>query len=738
MKCVGTNALESKDKSHVEMLRESDLLDFIEHLPVAAFRSTPSGRLKMVNNALVALLGFDSIDDILNVTVADLYADPDLRGRLVTRLADGEAIPPHDVELRRKDGTIVMVRVTARSVLGADGATLFMEGVLEDVTERAQIEAALGASEELFTSAFQHAPQGLAIVGPDLVLRKVNAALCTMLGASESELLIGSSERFLHPEELPDAMGLMTEMRSGVIDSYEVERRLRHADGHFLRTLIATSAVRSPNGALRAIVSQVFDVSERVKAQRELADSEALFRGTFDDAPTGMVITGDGFRISRANPAICRMLGMTESVLQGLMLSDLWDLSTGDLEVLNDASDSEMTYELGERKLALLRERELWALVSVSRVKGPGDQPSLLAQLVDVTKRHEASAALERTEAENSALLDAIPDMMLRVDRSGELHSFRPAGAGDATPAQSHSIHSTVSELFPGSAAPLMEHVEEVLDHGGPVNLEFMLSQPQPDRFFTATVSRIDAAHALVTVREVTEQKLVQQQLESLLKSKDDLVASVSHELRNPLTAIVGLATELSANSEMFAAEERQEFIRLIVDQSSEMADLIDDLLVAARAEQGRVTVEPRIIDIAREVDQVLSVWTGDAAQVDIEQDVRAHADPFRVRQILRNLLSNANRYGTPPVRISVSNADDETVELVIQDHGTGLSPDEWEPIFDPYHQATSGRRVPNSVGLGLAVSRHLAEVMGGNLEYLVLNDLSTFRLSLPTRPPEV
>jgi two-component system sensor histidine kinase ChiS len=276
-----------------------------------------------------------------------------------------------------------------------------------------------------------------------------------------------------------------------------------------------------------------------------------------------------------------------------------------------------------------------------------------------------------------------------------------------------------------------------VLDQGNPAHFDFGLTGSPPERFFSATISRIDDTHALITVREVTEQKLVQHQLESLLKSKDDLVASVSHELRTPLTAIVGLATELRFNQAAFGSEEQQEFIRLIADQSSEMADLIDDLLVAARAERGQVVVEPRTIDLSAEVSQVLDVWTGGTAHVDFSTAPNAHADPFRVRQILRNLLSNAARYGTAPVHISVTQTADQQVELLVQDHGAGLSADQWDSIFDPYHRAPDGEKLSGSVGLGLTVSRHLAEVMRGSLDYYVEDGRSTFRLRLPTSPAD-
>jgi PAS domain S-box-containing protein len=458
-----------------------------------------------------------------------------------------------------------------------------------------------------------------------------------------------------------------------------------------------------------------------------------MFRSTFDGAPTGMVIAEDGLRVSRANPAMCRLLGTSEAVLQGLTLPDLWACEDGDRQSLEHLNAEESTRLLGERRLSLIGQRDVWALVSVSSVTGPvRSRDPILAQFVDVSEHHHAIHALRRSESENSALLDAIPDTMLRVGRDGGVRGFRPAAASTSSSPEGSPNLGNLAALFPDHKEPLLEQVTEVLETGRASQLDLGLTETAPDRHFSATISRIDDDDALVTLRDVTEEIQLRRQLEALITSKDELVASVSHELRNPLTAIVGLAAELDRDPGSFGPGERDELIGLIAGQSREMAELIDDLLVAARSERGQVVIAPRPVDLADEVGQVLEVWTEGTARVDLSNPAKAHADPFRVRQILRNLLSNAARYGIPPVRISVEPTTNEHVELLVQDHGPGLSADQWEAIFDPYHRAHD-REIPSaSVGLGLAVSRHLAEVMGGSLDYLVRDGRSTFRLRLP------
>ncbi|HEY7823085.1 MAG TPA: ATP-binding protein, partial [Acidimicrobiia bacterium] len=112
---------------------------------------------------------------------------------------------------------------------------------------------------------------------------------------------------------------------------------------------------------------------------------------------------------------------------------------------------------------------------------------------------------------------------------------------------------------------------------------------------------------------------------------------------------------------------------------------------------------------------------------------IEATGDPARVRQILRNLLTNAERYGGPNVGVTVSR-DDRGVEIAVLDDGEGLPSEEWESIFQLYHRAHDGER-HESLGIGLAISRQLAELLGGTLEYARENGLSIFRLHLPAAP---
>jgi signal transduction histidine kinase len=222
------------------------------------------------------------------------------------------------------------------------------------------------------------------------------------------------------------------------------------------------------------------------------------------------------------------------------------------------------------------------------------------------------------------------------------------------------------------------------------------------------------------------------------VRSKDEFIASVSHELRTPLTVIAGMAHELQDRLGAFSPDEVAELIGLVVDQSLDMRNLIEDLLVAARADIGRLAVHPVNMDLVEAVEAVLAALSPAAVQ-DVVADMvptMASADPTRVRQIIRNLVTNAVRYGGPRVTIE-SGGDGETVFVRVRDDGPGVPAGLRERIFDPYESAHDPAGQPGSVGLGLTVSRKLARLMGGDLTYRYEDATSVFELRLPAAPTE-
>lgn len=227
--------------------------------------------------------------------------------------------------------------------------------------------------------------------------------------------------------------------------------------------------------------------------------------------------------------------------------------------------------------------------------------------------------------------------------------------------------------------------------------------------------------------------------LTNQLEQKDMFIAGVSHELRTPLTSILGLTAELSDSWDDFEEPERRDLVGDIYAQSNDMAAVIEDLLVAARLDLDNLAVAPGVIPITGEIESaVRSLQTGLAMRIEVpEVGGTVYADPLRIRQVLRNLLHNAGRHGGPQVKVE-SHFVDPWTEIRVSDDGDEIPADRRELIFEPYYKATIADGLAPSLGLGLFISRSLARLMDGDVEYERRAGWNVFILRLPSAPQKV
>ena len=178
--------------------------------------------------------------------------------------------------------------------------------------------------------------------------------------------------------------------------------------------------------------------------------------------------------------------------------------------------------------------------------------------------------------------------------------------------------------------------------------------------------------------------------------------------------------------------EEIRELVGNVVRESGEVADLVEDLLVAARADMGNISIGIQALAVRPELDQVIAGLVDRPANVDCSDvDGSVLADPLRFKQILRNLMTNAVRYGGPRIRAQ-SVQTDGVLCLSICDNGPGIDEDRHDAIFELYERDSSKPTLTTSVGVGLTVSRQLARLMGGDVTYEYSGGWSRFRLELP------
>jgi len=201
------------------------------------------------------------------------------------------------------------------------------------------------------------------------------------------------------------------------------------------------------------------------------------------------------------------------------------------------------------------------------------------------------------------------------------------------------------------------------------------------------------------------------------------------------LAGVLGFAEILRDETDTLDPQSRAEMIRLVAEQGMDLTNIVDDLLVAAKSEAGTLMVASVRVDLRAQAAQVLEAWASDVAgTIEVSgSSANTTGDPARVRQILRNLVTNALRYGGENIHVRVG-GDETSVYVSVEDDGQGVEPEEHDRIFEPYRRAHDAPGLTASMGLGLSISRKLARLMGGDLSYRQEPGLSVFTLSMPTR----
>ncbi len=534
-------------------------------------------------------------------------------------------------------------------------------------------------------------------------------------------------------------------------------------------------ALQSPAGPADAD-SLVNEVGEPVNDNDTVmsADAVTLHHRVFLGATLGLLVVDDQCRIIDANPAALDLLEANHESAIGCILTDLFAAESVEpvAEVLNellvtgrsspaiwaqtpegtqltlviDSIDDERQRILvvrlwrredmseAERRLheAEQRHRTLftWAPVALReedfsavgvwleglRAHGVVDLRSYMEAHPDDVKRVVGTIKTTRVNRETVRLLRARgPDEVLRGFRDQEL---------------TESVIESFKNQFVA-----------IWNREGSYEAEFIGMNYDDEPFQSRvnwavpTIDGVpDLSRMVVALLDLTDLRATERHLKGLLADKDRFIANVSHELRTPLASVAGISEELATRWDQFDDDEARDLIGLVAAQAADLAMLVEDLLVAAHLETNSITVQAKPIDLYAVGEAAI----GDCARsdagtpgVELSGEERvAVGDQARARQIVRNLVSNAVRYGGDHISVEVGYRGAACVAVI--DDGDGVPLELRDSIFDAYYRRERGAQIVGSLGLGLAISRQLARLMGGELSYRYDDGRSIFVLELP------
>ena len=243
---------------------------------------------------------------------------------------------------------------------------------------------------------------------------------------------------------------------------------------------------------------------------------------------------------------------------------------------------------------------------------------------------------------------------------------------------------------------------------------------------------------ALDRVRLFQAERETRLALERANEVKMNFIALAAHELRTPVTTIHGFVTTLHHVSNKLTHEQRETVRHALLQQTQRMASLVEQLLDLSRLDAEAIEIAPERVRVRSHVEEIVSVAAPDPLDVEIEvsDDTIATVDRNALDRIVTNLVTNALRYGIPPVIVRAEQTD-RHFRLTVEDRGAGV-PAEFVPdLFERFTRSEQSRAAATGTGLGLAIARLYARAHGGDLIYEdAYPNGACFRLILPMQEP--
>jgi PAS domain S-box-containing protein len=713
-----------------EALRRYELL--AQHSrDLILFIRRDDGRILDANAAATSAYGYTR-DELLRLTIFDLRVDdgPALTDAQMAE-ADTRGIRFEALH-RRKDGSTFPVEVSAQGAT-TDGARTLVS-VVRDITERRRAEEVLRRSEAKHLTILQTVRSGYVLLDLGGHLLEVNDAYVRMSGYSRDELLRMRIADVEANETPAETLAHIQAIRAR--GHAQFETRHRRKDGTVFDTEIRVTAIDVEGGLL---VAFAWDISDRKATEQALRDRQADLNRAQAVAHTGswrLDVRRDELLWSDETYRIFGIPKGTRLTYERFLaavhpedrsaVAQQWTAALG-----GQPYDVEHRILVGEA-VRWVRERAELELDDRGALRGG------FGTVQDITERKEAEAALRQREttlaqAGQMAHLGAWHN---EVVNPGDLSAgpltwsdevYRIFGYEPGAVKVTHEL--VFAHVHPDDRPRVVEAVAHAIATRRPYAIEHRIVRADgTERIVQEHAELVFDEHGALrrligAVQDVTERKQMEVALREADRRKDEFLAILSHELRNPLAPIRNSVFLLQHAPPGGAQALRAQ--QIIERQSAHLARLVDDLLDLNRISRGKVELHRERIDLAdlvlRTVEDHRVNLTDKGVVLDVEvahAPLWLDADPTRISQIIGNLLGNAGKFTPRGGRVHVAVTVAGRLAVVrVSDTGAGIAPELLGKVFKPFIQADQTlARSQGGLGLGLALVKGFVEMHGGSV----------------------
>jgi len=654
---------------------------------------------------------------------------------------------------RRADGEPIRILVNA-SVIEVDGRPCILS-IHRDITDQKRTARKLQEKKAEFEAIFRSIPDAVVFANNEGAIEMVNPAFSSVFGYA-ADAVQGEPLDLLQPRRNQTMANRCTAIAEEAPDEPASEELpfLRKSGKRFWGRAVMLP-VTDADDELLGFLGIIRDVTEQRAAQEQLRTSEQKLSLHVRRSPLAFIEwTADG-RVNAWNPAAEDMFGYTAEEAQGRSMNEL--ILPDD--IVDDVADiwtallqqDGGTYNINQNRTKS-GETITCEWHNTPLIDDRGHVMGVATLARDITEQQRMAEELRASEERYRSVVNSVKEVIFQTDLQGRwvfLNSAWEDITGYSieeslgTPFYTY-MHPDDREKSQACIEPLLNGTEEdvrytvrYLSRGGEVRWVEVFTQIQTDA--DGFISGIAGTCTDVTERLKAEQALrdyaqeleaAKTEAEAATRAKSEFLANMSHEIRTPLNGIVGMTSLLQDTP---LAPEQAEFVETIRTSGDALMTILNDILDFSKIEAGQLDLEQERFDVRGCVEDALDMVAPQAADKGLElaylmdETVPAalRGDITRVRQILINLLSNAIKFteeGEVVVSVSSETQDDGDASLhdvyfAVKDTGIGIPEAQQERLFESFQQVdASTTRKYGGTGLGLTISKRLAEMMGGSV----------------------
>lgn len=700
------------------------------------FQSTPEGKYINVNQAYVDLLGYsnykeliESINDIKN----QVYANPDERDIFLEYMKEYNEIRNFEGQMKKKNGDKIWVSISANCVKDDLGKILYIEGIVEDITEKKE-------SFVNYKSLLNAIPDMMARIRFDGLILDIKPGEGQFSEKGQSDIFIG-----LYIKDLPFPESIINDFEKTIINVIE------HNEPKIYKYSIPIAGKKRyyysrtvKNGENEVIVI-VRDITEETKISTDLKNSKDFAENLLATANVMIVGLDLNGNVNIFNETSEIQTGYKkEEVLGKNWFNEIHIISKNDIERLNKIfqkliNDDSFKNNENENIIITKHGEIKYILWRNNQIKENNEIKGTISFGLDISdrKKHveellEAKGISEKSEKRYKDLIETLQEGIWKIDKNAKTTFVNDRMCDMLGYSFDEMLGKSLFDFTDEDGVKLANENLERRKKGIFEQHDFKFIRKDGSKIYTTLetgpITDNDGNYigAIAGIIDISDRKKFEEQLiearnkaEKSDQMKLEFLANMSHDLRTPMNSIIGFSDLLKSNN--ITKQEKNEYINIIINNGKFLMALIDDIIDISKIDSGSLKIDIVDFELNKLMEELRLSYTKQIKDknieliidVDVNKNIIIHSDKYRMRQILMNLIGNAIKFTHDGyVKFGYKILNSKQLEVYVEDTGIGIERQYQKIIFERFKQIGMSSKFKGA-GLGLSITKSLVELLG-------------------------